>query len=131
MLALKYGPQWRLAGVLLFVLALTGALLPEIPIWDSGLSDRIPYSDKGLHIFTFAFLAVWLSGQYAKESYWRIIVGLFVFGVLIEIVQGTLSYRIADWKDLLADGLGIVIGLVIALLGAGGWSLRLERMLET
>jgi VanZ family protein len=73
---------------------------------------------------------VWFSGQYARQSYWRIGVGLIAFGALIELIQSMVSYRTAEWMDMYADGVGITIGLIIALLGAGGWSLRMERWLE-
>ena len=56
--------------------------------------------------------------------------GLIAFGALIELIQGMVSYRTAEWMDMYADGVGITLGLIIALLGAGGWSLRVEQWLE-
>jgi VanZ family protein len=117
-----------LAGIVLLMSALTGALLPDLPFID--LSRPFQMSDKGLHVLVFVFLAVWFSGQYARQSYWRIGVGLIAFGALIELIQSMVSYRTAEWMDMYADGVGITIGLIIALLGAGGWSLRMERWLE-
>jgi hypothetical protein len=40
------------------------------------------------------------------------------------------SYRTAEWMDFVADLFGIGIGLIIAVAGAGGWSLRFEQWLE-
>ena len=79
---------------------------------------------------TPAVLALWFSGQYAREAYWKLALGLLAFGALIEVCQRMISYRTAEWNDLLADLLGIVVGVLIASLGAGGWSVRIEKQLQ-
>jgi VanZ family protein len=129
-LPLKYPARWQFAGIAFLILALTAALLPEIPFWPDDPAARFEFSDKVLHMITFAFLAAWFSGQYSRASYWRIAVGLLAFGALIELIQGTVTYRSSEWLDLYADGIGIVSGLIISLLGLGGWSARLERRME-
>ena len=78
----------------------------------------------------FLLLAIWFSGQYSRRNYWRIAVGLFIFGVLIEISQRMVAYRTSDWMDLLADSVGILLGLAIAVAGVGGWSMRFEQWLQ-
>jgi len=80
-----------------------------------------------MHIVAFTFLAAWFSGQYERKSYWRIALGLIAFGVLIELVQNTINYRTSEWMDLVGDVIGISAGLIIAVLGVGGWSKRLEE----
>ena len=85
--------------------------------------------DKWLHGITFALLAIWFSGQYARRHYVRIGIGLFLFGIIIELCQRMVSYRTAEWMDLFADSVGIAIGLAIAVAGVGGWSWRLEERL--
>jgi hypothetical protein len=54
---------------------------------------------------------------------------MLAFGGFIELCQRMLSYRSAESLDLLADAVGIAMGLAIAAAGAGGWSLRLETWL--
>jgi len=83
--------------------------------------------DKWLHGVTFAFLAVWFSGQYSRKRYGGIGIGLFLFGIVIELCQRMVSYRTAELMDLAADTVGIAVGLIIALAGVGGWSLRIEE----
>lgn len=127
MLALKYARRWQIAGVLLLVVVLAAAMMPDVPVWDDRDSIfRFVPGDKVMHFLTFALLAIWFSGQYARPSYWRILLGLLAFGSLIELCQGMVDYRTAEGLDLLADGIGVAAGLGIALLGAGGWSQRLE-----
>ena len=128
MIELRYAWRWQLAGFLLLILVLSAAMVPKMPFDNLVLQFKI--SDKVLHIVAFTILAAWFSGQYEKRSYWRIAMGLIAFGVLIELVQGTVSYRRSEWLDLVGDAVGIVIGLVIALLGIGGWSRRAEQWLE-
>ena len=37
------------------------------------------------------------------------------------------GYRSAEWLDIGADVIGVAIGLLISLAGAGGWSQRFEN----
>lgn len=129
MIALRYPWRWQLAGFLLLVFVMIAALVPKLPFHELALQFRI--SDKVMHIAAFAFLAVWFSGQYENRSYWRIALGLIAFGILIELVQSMVSYRTAEWMDLIGDAAGITIGLLIGVLGAGGWSMRVEERLGT
>ena len=41
------------------------------------------------------------------------LVGLLAYGGLIEILQSFTSDRMAEWADLLADGLGMVVGVAL------------------
>lgn len=127
MIELRYAWRWQVAGILLLAMVLTAALLPETPLTD--LAAMLIRSDKAMHVIAFTVLAIWFSGQYEKRSYWRIAAGLIAFGVLIELIQGTLSYRTSEWLDLAGDALGIALGLAIGALGAGGWSLQVEEWL--
>ena len=129
MIELRYSSRWHLAGVLLLAFVMIAALVKTLPFHE--LTSQYRISDKFLHIAAFAFLAVWFSGQYAKKSYWRIALGLIAFGILIELIQGTISYRTSEWMDLLGDAVGIAVGLSIALLGLGGWSLWVEERLSS
>ncbi len=129
MLKLRYARRWQVAGIVLLVTVLALALIPPDWLWRN---DRHPsvVSDKWLHGFTFMVLAIWYSGQYAQQSYWRLIAGLAAFGLLIELTQRMLTYRTAEWMDLIADLIGIGAGMAIALAGAGGWCLRFEEWLD-
>ena len=104
-------------------------MMPAVWFW----SDRHSFItwfmnvDKWLHAVTFVFLAIWFSGQYRPGSYWRIGIGLILFGVLIEICQRMVTYRSASLFDIVADAGGITVGLIVAAAGIGGWSLRFEQ----
>jgi hypothetical protein len=130
MLPLRYARRWRSGGVFLLTMVLALALVPADWFWSDSLGSSFFISDKWLHGITFAALALWFSGQYARHSYWRLILGLVAFGLLIEVTQRMVSYRSAEWVDLLADILGIGFGMAIALAGLGGWCLRFEKWLQ-
>ena len=128
MLELHYGRVWRGASIVLLILVLAATLMPAIWFW----SDRVRLSswiggiDKWAHFAAFLALALWFSGLYRVTSYWRVAVGLLAFGVLIELCQRAVGYRSAEWLDVLADALGIAVGLGLGWLGLGGWCKRFE-----
>lgn len=129
MLPLRYTRRWQATGIAVLIVVLVLALLPGI-LFPFQMNAGGIETDKWLHGLTFAFLTVWFSGQYAARSYWRLALGMLAFGAFIEVCQRVTSYRSAETFDLLADGAGIAVGLVIALAGAGGWSLRLEGWMQ-
>jgi VanZ family protein len=131
MLPLRFARHWRAASVILLVLVLAGTLMPAFWAWpdDSDLTNWLLQGDKWMHALTFLFLAVWFAGQYRPQAYWRIAIGLLLFGALIEMSQGLVEYRSAEWLDMVANIAGIGVGLTAALVGLGGWCLWLEERL--
>jgi VanZ family protein len=129
MLPLRYAPWWRTASGVLLVLILVAAVMPAVWLWpDRGkIVSWFGEIDKWAHALVFAALAIWFAGQYRRRSYWRIALGLLVYGVLIELSQRMVSYRSAEWLDVAADMAGIMTGLLIAAAGLGGWSQRFEE----
>ena len=129
MLPLRYSKRWHAASMMLLLFVLAATMMPAVWFW----SDRHVFLtwfvdvDKWLHGITFVILALWFAGQYRPGSYWRIGIGLILFGFLIEGCQRLVTYRSADWFDIWADTAGIVVGLSIAAAGIGGWSLRVEN----
>ncbi|MGD8841503.1 MAG: VanZ family protein [Gammaproteobacteria bacterium] len=69
-------------------------------------------NDKLSHLVTYFFLAGWfgLLARNRAALFWTF-AGLVAYGGLIEILQGTTSYRDAEWADLLADALGAAVGI--------------------
>ncbi len=129
MLPLRYARRWQAAGIGALALALVAALAPAI-LFPFDVQRAGIGIDKWLHALSFMFLTVWFSGQYAPRSYWRIALGMLLFGLLIEVCQRMVASRSAEATDLVADAIGIALGLAIAFAGAGGWSLRVEGWLQ-
>ncbi|WP_457419777.1 VanZ family protein [Roseateles sp. P5_E7] len=72
--------------------------------------------DKANHTLAFAalaFSAVWALWQRPRQ--WPLLfIALLAYGVGIEIAQSFLPPREADWHDVVADGIGIALGLLAA-----------------
>lgn len=128
MLSLHFARHWRAASVVLLLVVLVGAIVPVIWLWPDRrhVLSMFGGMDKWAHALTFAFLAVWFAGQYRKDAYWRIALGLLGFGIVIELCQRMVGYRSAEWFDVAADAIGIIVGLSIAAAGFGGWCMRYE-----
>jgi VanZ family protein len=94
--------------VVINVLALSPApfLPPEIFDW----------WDKAQHAIAFGALAVLAVLAYPGVSKVRIGLLLIAHGVLIEVLQYFTGYRFGDWQDALADGVGVLVGLVLSRL---------------
>ena len=76
-------------------------------------------------------LALWFAGIYPKSRYPMIGVALLVMGIVIEGLQGAMNLgRQADLRDVYANSLGIVCGLLLALAWLGGWAQRVEALDE-
>ncbi len=127
MLPLRHVVLWRTLSVLLLVVVLLAALSPTF--WFDSKARALVWfenADKWFHALTFAGLTVWFTGLFARRSYWGIVIGLTAFGMLVEACQLLVSYRIADWIDIGANTVGIIVGLTVATAGLGGWGLRFE-----
>lgn len=70
------------------------------------------YEDKAHHSLAFAVLVVlgWL-GRFRSMP--RLALGLVGLGGAIELAQGLTFTRTAEWGDLLADIIGIGVGMAI------------------
>jgi hypothetical protein len=128
MLPLRHARLWRVLSVLILVGVLLAAMSPAFWFFDNrgrALSWLVN-ADKWLHGLTFVVLSVWFSGLIEQRRYWLIGFGLMLFGLLVEFCQLQVSYRTADWLDIAANTLGIVVGLTVAVAGLGGWGPRIE-----
>ena len=72
--------------------------------------------DKLNHLSAFGTLAV-VAVLGRCGPYGRIAAGLLAYGGLIELLQTFVPNRSGEWADLLADGVGIALGLLLA----AGW----------
>ena len=81
--------------------------------------ESISVSDKTYHLIAYFLLMLsWLYAFLKKEKFQEhvkyIILGCFVFGIIIEILQGIItSYRTASYLDILANTIGFLLAVVI------------------
>ncbi|GAA4452675.1 hypothetical protein GCM10023189_16470 [Nibrella saemangeumensis] len=71
------------------------------------------FNDKWMHVVIFlpvGFLWVW-----AGYRPLAVLLGGIGYGILIELFQGIAPInRSCDWRDALADALGVVVGVLLA-----------------
>ena len=120
-LALRHPWVWLGLGWTFIVCAVIASLLPVQQLPPTGMSDKLE------HTLAYTLLTVWFTGVYPRSSYARVGLGMLALGVAIEIAQGAMPFgRQTDFRDVIANSLGIVLGLVVAWIGLGGWAQRIE-----
>ena len=101
-LLVKQTPFWLLLLALTVFSLLPTAFLPHavFSIWD-----------KVQHASGFACLT-WLGVWAYPRHPARVAAALLVHGALIELAQAATGWRTGDWRDLLADAIGIALALL-------------------
>jgi VanZ family protein len=78
--------------------------------------DQLPsvfaWWDKAQHALGFALLTALGLLAYGR-SRWYVPAGLLLLGALIEVAQAASGWRTGDWKDLLADAIGILVAMLL------------------
>jgi VanZ family protein len=101
---------------ILFWCWLTGLTVASLLPGDS-LPDQtflFPGADKLIHVFMYAGLAICANlafGSKSKKRSIHLLFGLVAYGLLLEVLQPTLSSRTFEWMDLAANSLGTALGL--------------------
>ncbi|WP_430300188.1 VanZ family protein [Ramlibacter paludis] len=91
---------WVYAAFVLYL-----ALTPMPPVRVSGW-------DKANHVYAFASLGVLGLASWPTRPV-RMLAVLLAYGCLIEILQSFTPTRQADWHDVLADSVGLLVAVVI------------------
>lgn len=115
---LKYHRIWVAIGWLLTLLIVYLSLTPQPPA-----PLTFDNADKVEHALAYAVLCFWLCQIYPSLRFRLLLMtGLVGLGVALEYAQRWTGYRTFDVMDMLADGVGVL----------GGWLLagtRLGRLL--
>jgi VanZ family protein len=121
-LKLAHPRLWQAGAVLIAAAIVVGSLLPGPVV------ARVHVWDKLEHAGAYFLLTMWLEGILERRRYAVAVVVALLLGIGLEIAQGLLTAtRQADFSDLIANALGILLALVLAYLGLGGWAGRVER----
>ena len=98
--------RMTIGGAVTIVLAVVIAVLTLAPMPSGGPAG----SDKIYHVLAFACLAFPLPLVRPRLAVW-VILGVIAYGGMIEMIQPFFG-RQAEWADLVADGIGAVVGAV-------------------
>ena len=108
---------WWTLGALLVVLATIVCLMPfpEMP-------KTFDFNDKVSHLIGHGALALYFAGLVPRRGWWKIFVLLLLFGIAIEFAQYYMrAGRNGDARDVIANSLGAVLGLLLARCGVARW----------
>lgn len=111
---------WRVLLAVLLVVITWLALIPAPPKMITTGWDK---SNHALAFGSLAFCSVWAIWQRPRQWVW-LSLALVGYGIGIEIAQSFLPPREADWHDVVADGVGIALGLLAAWPVAAGAARR-------
>ena len=126
MFPLYYKLLWKLANLVILILLASLLLLPPEWLFSDYIKDLTELlTDKVIHIGVFILWTCWLSGQFI--SFFKIFFYTSIFGFLTEVIQYFLPYRSWELLDLLANEIGILIGVIVAIKFTSGWSLLIEK----
>jgi VanZ family protein len=108
-----------LLGYVVLLFALTLGPLPAM----RQVYSVVPIADKLVHAGLFAGLAsllYWNLGSIgrARRLFWSVALSAAVAG-LIEILQGPLPYRSAEWLDFFAGGAGAAAAVLVMAVAFG------------
>lgn len=98
----------RIAFVLAACFTFVMALLPHPPQMPGQPSDKL------MHMLAFATLGILGAHGFRRRSVLQLLVGLTLFGAMIELLQAIPSlHHESDVRDLIADMLAALLALVI------------------
>jgi len=121
----KYRFVWLAIGWALIILILWLSLIPSPP---SPL--HFPQADKVEHLFAYGVLMSWFCQIYhGSRQRLYLMLAFIALGATIEILQGLSGYRTAEWGDLLADSLGVLIGWLLSNTGLQHFLTRFDAKL--
>ena len=95
---------WRFAMLTVTVLALLPVEHLQLPVFD--------WWDKAQHALAFAVLTGWALLLWSQWS-GRVVLGMLAFGAGIELAQWAVGWRFAEWADLAADAVGVLVAWVM------------------
>jgi VanZ family protein len=121
-LPLRFPWVWLTGGWLLVLGVIVGSLVP------GEMLHAITISDKVMHAGTYFLLMVWFAGLYPRARHLLIAVTLIGLGIALDVAQGGTATRTFDVLDILADTVGVAVGLVLSMVLLGGWCQRVERL---
>jgi len=124
---LKLRLLWLTIGYALVALVVYLSLTSS-PV-DTGLS--FPYQDKVFHAFAYFVLMAWFAQIYHDRFQRNLIAVMFIImGVTLEYLQSFDPNRFYEYGDMVANTMGVVIGLLLALTGAKNCLLKIEKVIR-
>ena len=103
-----------------WLLVLTAAIICLVPGHE--IPKAFELNDKVSHLLGHGVLAAYFSGLVPRRNWWKIFLYLLLFGTAIEIAQYNMHLgREGDPRDVLANSMGALAGLLAGFIGVSRW----------
>ena len=112
--ALRFARFWQATAWLLLTAVVVMSLIPVPP------SPPVLTWDKSQHAVSWGVLSWWFLQAWEGRRPMGWCLFLLATAALVELLQGTTGYRTSDWLDMLANTVGLAIGLTLWFTPAGG-----------
>ena len=121
---LRYRRLWLALGLSMLAVILVVCLLPP------GQKPNAAGVDKVEHLFAWFVSTAWFGALLERRVLLRLAVTLVALGIGIEFAQELMNIgRQGDWRDVIANTLGVLGGVTLAALSGESWLARLEKWL--
>ena len=101
---LRFRKLWIVIGWSFVVAVIILSLMPPPPM------PAINYGDKIGHIIAYFVLMGWFAQIYhAPRQRIQFMIGFFLLGTVLEILQGFGGIRYAEWADMVANSAGVIL----------------------
>lgn len=108
---LKYLKFWLILGWGMVVLVAILSLIPSPQV----LGPLTP-SDIFIHLLAYSTLMLWFGCIYLSgRKYLLLGLILILIGVILELLQGMTSYRCFEYKDMIVNGFGVLLGWLLSM----------------
>jgi hypothetical protein len=122
--ALRLRPLWTALGWSFVGLVVYLSLTSDPP--DLGVRHAFAVG----HVVAYFWLMIWFAQlHHAARMRALLAAGFFALGAVLEWIQGLTGYRMFDYADMAANGLGIVIAFGLARTRLQHTLLAVERLL--
>jgi len=117
----RFRAAWLALGWALVAAVVVGSLLPSASVPALHLWDKLE------HLAAYGVLAFVFAGALGRARWQPVLWGLLALGAGLEVAQGLAGAgRGADPWDMVANTLGVITGLGLAIRVPGGWCRRVE-----
>jgi len=101
---LRFRKLWIVIGWSLVIAVIILSLIPPPPIMS------VDYADKIGHLIAYFVLMGWFAQIYhALRQRIQFMIGFLLLGAVLEILQGFGGIRYAEWADMVANSVGVIL----------------------
>lgn len=121
---LQYRRIWLALGFLGIATMLVLSLAPNVG------GANFPGADKLEHTAGYVVMTSWFAALFERRGYGLLALLMLLLGIGVEFAQAWMSVgRTGDWRDVVANAIGIGLALLIASLNRESWLAWFEKWL--